>query len=255
MTWLLTHIPMIAAAAEHANSTLAVAPAYAGWGEVCVKLVVASVLSGVLGYERQRKGRAAGLRTHILVCLGATLLMAISDLLAWEWAGADMPVWLDRGRIAAGIITGVGFLGGGAILHFGREQRGLTTAAMIWFVAALGVAIGAGFLLISVLATLIALIVVVGFESLERLMPSRGYFLLTVRLPHTDADLSAISKRICEATHCRVIAARMKYTSSEAETTLVFRVEAPTTDAFPALAEQIQTVMPSASRFTLELQN
>lgn len=256
MTWLfLQHLSAIAATASPAGDMLNTAPTYAGWGEVSVKLIVAAVLSGVLGYERQRKGRAAGLRTHILVCLGATLVMAISDLLAREWAGADMPVWLDRGRIAAGIITGVGFLGGGAILHFGREQRGLTTAAMIWFVAALGVAVGAGFLVISVLATIIAMAVVVGFERLERFMPSRGYFLLTVRLPHTDVNLSAIGNRIHEATHCRIIAARMKYTSNEAETTIAFRVEAPTTETFTILADQIRSVIPSASRFTLELQN
>ncbi|HEX72987.1 MAG TPA: MgtC/SapB family protein, partial [Candidatus Hydrogenedentes bacterium] len=98
MTWLFTqHISAIAAAAAPAGGALNTASASASWGEVCVKLIVAAVLSGLLGYERQRKGRAAGLRTHILVCLGATLVMAISDLLAREWVSADMPVWLDRG--------------------------------------------------------------------------------------------------------------------------------------------------------------
>jgi len=135
-----------------------------------------------VGYERQRKGEAAGLRTHILVCLGSTLLMIVSDRFAMEWNAAQAPVWLDRGRIAAGIITGIGFLGGGAILQFGREQHGLTTAAMIWFVAALGIAIGGGFFFMSVIATVLALTVVVGLGMLEHFIPTRGYMSVELRL-------------------------------------------------------------------------
>lgn len=255
MTWLLAHIAALGAATPLMDGVTFHNPAYYGLGEVCLKLLVAAVLSGMLGYERQLRGRAAGLRTHILVCLGATLLMAVSDLLAREWAGTDMPVWLDRGRIAAGIITGVGFLGGGAILHFGREQRGLTTAAMIWFVAALGVAVGAGFMAISIMATLIALTVVVGFQNLERFMPARGYFLLTVRLPEADADIAAISARLYEATQCKVTASRLKCMCSDSESTLVFRIEASSVSSFTVLAEHLHASMPTASRFTLELQN
>ena len=127
--------------------------------DICGKLVLAVVLAGILGLERQRKGRGAGLRTHILVCLGATVAMMIPDLVASRGGGNG---WADTGRMAAGIITGIGFLGAGTIVSAGRGPQGLTTAAMVWFVATLGIAIGSDLYLIAVCATALALVVVLG---------------------------------------------------------------------------------------------
>jgi len=152
--------------------------------EALLKFLLATVMAGAIGLERERKGRAAGLRTHVLVCLGSTLSMVVSDLLSAECAMTNAPVWLDRGRIAAGIVTGVGFLGAGTIINVGGLQRGLTTAAMIWFVAALGIAIGAGLYIVSAIATLMALVVVVGLESVEGRLPSAERFTLTLDVPN-----------------------------------------------------------------------
>ena len=101
-------------------------------------LLLAILLGGAIGLERESRGRPAGLRTHILVCLGATIIMIASTRMG-ELTQALSPasrIQVDPGRIAAGIVTGIGFLGAGAIIRIGDLVRGLTTAGCIWFVAA-----------------------------------------------------------------------------------------------------------------------
>lgn len=102
-----------------------------------VKLVLAVLIAALIGLERETHGRPAGLRTHILVCLGSTLFTICSFLVAKNGSS-------DPGRITAQIVTGIGFLGAGTIIHQGNVVRGLTTAASIWTVAAIGVGIGIG---------------------------------------------------------------------------------------------------------------
>ena len=120
---------------------------------VSVRLATALVLGAVLGYQRERAGKAAGLRTHILVALGAALFV-----LAPLEAGMSVG---DLSRVLEGVITGIGFLGAGAILKLTkrREVQGLTTAANIWFTAAIGVAVGSGHLWLPVLGTALAWLV------------------------------------------------------------------------------------------------
>lgn len=110
------------------------------------RLLVAMVLGGLIGWERERHGRQAGLRTHLLLCVGCTLLMLVSQRLAEMFAlGAAEGVRADPGRIAAHAVSGIGFLGAGAILVLGRKVIGLTTAASLWVTAAVGLALGIGF--------------------------------------------------------------------------------------------------------------
>lgn len=118
---------------------------------ILVRLVIAALLGGLLGFERERTGKAAGLRTHMLVSLGTAFLVA-----ACQRAGMASA---DVSRVIQGIITGVGFLGAGTILKRShpREIRGLTTAAGIWMAAAVGVAAGLGRTVAAILATLLAL--------------------------------------------------------------------------------------------------
>ncbi len=166
------------------------------WG-AALKLGAAVVLSAPLGLERERKERPAGLRTHVLVCLGATLMLIVSDMFGLETSGSGIQV--DKTRIAAGVITGIGFLGAGTIFTVGADQHGLTTAAMIWFVAALGVAIGAGYIFVAALAAAFALVVVVGFERLERLLPKKPrMYRLRVRMPAGLQDLGPMEQLIRE---------------------------------------------------------
>ncbi|MCP4643174.1 MAG: MgtC/SapB family protein [bacterium] len=177
--------------------------------EVALKFLLAVVLAGAVGLERERKGRAAGLRTHILVCLGSTLAMVVSDLLAREWAVTDASVWLDKGRIAAGIITGVGFLGAGTIINTGGASRGLTTAAMVWFAATLGIAIGAGYYLVATGATIIALFVTIVLQKISHRLPSEEQFSLSVRMGGGMANVDEVEDAIEELGY-HVVASRLR---------------------------------------------
>jgi len=120
--------------------------------EMVLRLLLATALGAIIGYQRERAGKPAGLRTHVLICLGAALF-TVASLYGF---GAVA----DPARVAAGIVAGIGFLGAGAIIHReGGLVAGLTTAATIWAVAAIGLAAGAGLYLVSAVTTILVSIV------------------------------------------------------------------------------------------------
>ena len=121
--------------------------------DVVLRLLIAAVMGSVIGYERERASKPAGLRTNILVCMGAALFTITS---IYGFAGLDAPA--DPSRIAAGIVVGVGFLGAGVILHSEKGVAGLTTAATVWSVAALGLAVGCGLYLVAVVTAVLILV-------------------------------------------------------------------------------------------------
>ncbi len=147
-----------------------------------IKLLTATVLSGVIGLEREIHGRAAGLRTHILVCLAATIIITSSQSIQnlFVIQGSESVFRIDPWRIAAGILTGIGFLGGGAILKSEDLIRGLTTAACIWFVAAIGIVVGVGMYIPATMGTAIALLVLVGLDPIGHRIPSVSYSKITI---------------------------------------------------------------------------
>ena len=123
--------------------------------QIILRLALSVLAGGFLGLERQVHRHPAGLRTHILVCLGACLIM-LTSLYLFDIYYNEVP--LDPARIAAGVITGIGFLGAGAIIRErGEGVRGLTTAASLWVVAAIGLAIGCGFYIAAMAATVLAM--------------------------------------------------------------------------------------------------
>lgn len=133
--------------------------------EVAGRLVLAAVLGAAIGFERERLLWAAGLRTHMLVCVGSCLVMIVS---AHGFAPVlSEHVILDPSRIAAQVVSGIGFLGAGAILLRGQVVRGLTTAASIWAVAAVGLAAGSGLYFASVASTVILLVILAGVKPIE----------------------------------------------------------------------------------------
>ena len=109
---------------------------------IVFRLILAAVLSGIVGFEREFHGRSAGFRTHILLCVGSTLIMITSVHIFDVYYGRT-PV--DPARLAAGVVTGIGFLGAGTIIRSGESVRGLTTAASLWTVSGIGLAVGCGF--------------------------------------------------------------------------------------------------------------
>ncbi|MDP2938096.1 MAG: MgtC/SapB family protein [Candidatus Omnitrophota bacterium] len=138
--------------------------------EIFIRLLLALVLSGFIGLERQIHRRTAGLRTHILVGLGSCLIM-LTSLYIFDIYKNEVP--LDPARIAAGVITGIGFLGAGAIIRDREGIKGLTTAASLWVVAGIGLATGCGFYKAALFTTILALITLFFLRYVERMMFGR----------------------------------------------------------------------------------
>lgn len=130
-----------------------------------LRLVLATILGGIIGLERESSHRPAGLRTHILVCLGSALIMLISRE---AFSGYPSGTW-DPGRLAAQVVSGIGFIGAGTIMHEGVTIRGLTTAASLWVVAGIGLAVGSGYYLGALLTTLLVTVVLLYVHRLENL--------------------------------------------------------------------------------------
>lgn len=130
-----------------------------------VKLLLSLLLGAVVGLERRHKGQIAGMRTFALISMGATLAMLVSIYIPQEYMGLKNG---DPGRIAAQVISGIGFLGAGAIIQMKGSVRGLTTAAGIWMTACLGLAVGAGMYLISTIACVLIIFVLTGLDMAEK---------------------------------------------------------------------------------------
>lgn len=129
------------------------------------RLVLSMVLGMIVGAERKRKGQIAGIRTFALISMGACLAMLLSIYVPQVYLGLKNG---DPGRIAAQVITGIGFIGGGAMIHMKGAVKGLTTAAGIWMTAIIGMAVGIGMYLCSIGATILILLTLVTFEQYEK---------------------------------------------------------------------------------------
>lgn len=150
--------------------------------EATTRLLLAAATGGIIGLERAYNGRAAGFRTHILVCSASALLMLLMQY-QWLMVPEDLmtTVRVDPTRMAQGIMTGIGFLGAGVILRDRRTVRGLTTAASIWITAAIGIIVGSGFYSIGTIATILVLGTLSLFRWLESHIRSRQYAQLIVK--------------------------------------------------------------------------
>jgi putative Mg2+ transporter-C (MgtC) family protein len=156
------------------------------WDEALLRLVLAAVLGGAIGVEREIREREAGLRTHMLVSVGSALFTIVSAYGFHEFlTSGQSVVRADPTRIAAQIVTGIGFLGAGAIIRHGISVRGLTTAATLWIVAAVGLAAGAGYYSGAVITTVVVLVTlyplrIVAYRTLRRFRPEDGRLLVAL---------------------------------------------------------------------------
>jgi putative Mg2+ transporter-C (MgtC) family protein len=162
---------------------------------VIQRLLLITVLAGFVGYERERHGRAAGLRTHILVGVGSCLVMLTALHLMEALAGG---VAVDPTRLAAQVVSGIGFLGAGTILRFRASVRGLTTAASLWAVAGIGLAAGCGFALGAVAATAVVFVALWGLSRLERRLRKDWYRVLVVDTRASTDDLARLRQILSE---------------------------------------------------------
>jgi putative Mg2+ transporter-C (MgtC) family protein len=150
------------------------------WEDALLRLAIAAILGGLVGLERELRDREAGLRTHMLVSVGSALFTIVSAYGFTEFlTSGEATVRADPTRIAAQIVTGIGFLGAGAIIRSGLSVRGLTTAASLWVVAAIGLAAGAGYWDAAVITTGLVLLFLwplraVAYRGLVRMRPEEG---------------------------------------------------------------------------------
>jgi putative Mg2+ transporter-C (MgtC) family protein len=170
------------------------------------RVALAIVLCAVIGVEREFRGRPAGLRTHLLVGGGAALIMVVG-VTFMERAIAD-PVSatsFDIGRLIAGVVTGIGFLGAGTIIRQGDWVLGLTTAASVWFVAGIGITAGLGFYILASGATVVGFLVLFGISRLEAWMPNLERQTLVLELPEeAGTSVRKDIERLCGKRHVRV---------------------------------------------------
>ncbi len=154
------------------------------------RLFLSLTAGGLIGLNREKFNRAAGFRTHILICMGSCLLMLISIYIPQEFLDFKSG---DPGRIAAQVVAGIGFLGAGAIIKNGDQVKGLTTAASIWISAAIGLAIGAGMLWISLTTLVLVLFALIVLERLGRVIFSKKQFkILTIKLRQTSVNIDPV---------------------------------------------------------------
>jgi putative Mg2+ transporter-C (MgtC) family protein len=159
------------------------------------KLIIAAVVGGIIGFERETHGQAAGLRTNVLVCTGACLLMMLSlhiEHIFREVTINESVIRLDPGRIASYAIASMGFLGAGAIITGKGTVKGLTTAASMWLVTGIGLAIGAGYYIPALTSVLLSLTVLYGFRQIKKHLPKDEHTILTLVFDQVQGPLEQI---------------------------------------------------------------
>jgi len=201
------------------------------------KLVLSLLLGAITGIERRRKGQIAGLRTFALISMGATLAMLISIYIPQEYLGLKNG---DPGRIAAQVVSGVGFLGAGAIIQMKGSVRGLTTAAGIWMTACIGLAVGAGMYLISIIATLLIIFILVNIERIEQ----RHNFLWESKIirvkTHGITESLQSLRDILESNDVHISDEFMKYDYEHQQTIINFMVRSKSDVNIPSMFKQIK---------------
>jgi putative Mg2+ transporter-C (MgtC) family protein len=168
--------------------------------EMVFRMMAALLAGGLIGLERSHRGRPAGFRTHALVCLASSLLMLVTAYEShWFPRDAAARVVLDPTRMAQGIMTGIGFVGAGAIIKEGFTVRGLTTAASIWITAALGILAGIGFYFAALVGTALALGTLSAFRWIEARLPTETYALFMVRFARDTAMPESELRKLVQA--------------------------------------------------------
>ncbi|MFT4709007.1 MAG: putative Mg2+ transporter-C (MgtC) family protein [Bacteroidia bacterium] len=205
-------------------------------------LLLALICGGAIGFERELSGRAAGLRTHILVCLSSTLLILTSRGIAD--AGINLPeaarVVFDPNRMGAGIVTGIGFLGAATVLRSGDMLRGLTTAACIWFVAGLGIVIGTGQYGFAIVGTLMVLFVLTVVNRLVGLVKPVVYRRLIVITTSSEIEPQVASVSAALNRHkMRIIDIASGHSNETGRHELIFYISLKNSFQAPRLTEEV----------------
>ncbi len=208
------------------------------------KMLLSMALGCCVGLERKRKGQIAGIRTFALIAMGATLAMILSIYVPQEYLGLKNG---DPGRIAAQVITGIGFLGAGAIIQSKGSVRGLTTAAGIWIVATIGMAVGVGLYWLSIIATLLIILVLTGLEGLERRIHLGGESrIIRIRVKAIVTDIEPY-RAVLEHHHVSLINTYVDYNFTDNYTNLNLVIIARETTEFISVFADLRRIHPTTS--------
>jgi len=188
------------------------------------KLILAAFLGGAIGFEREAHGQAAGIRTNILVGVGACLMMMLSLNMEslYRHLTADSTVRLDPGRIASYAIASMGFLGGGAIIKGKGSVRGLTTAAGLWLVTGIGLAIGAGYIIPAVASTILSLLILYNIRRAKIFFTRDMYSILVLKFSGTECPLDQIKTIFTEFPEVTI--QRMNFYQTFSPPTITYRL-------------------------------
>lgn len=226
------------------NSTIVTLP------NAIFKLVLAMVLGAVIGWERKRKGQVAGLRTFTLISMGACLAMLLSIYVPQEYLGLKNG---DPGRIAAQVVTGVGFLGGGAMIQQKGAIRGLTTAAGIWVVATVGMAVGVGMYSAAIVATILIMLTLVALETWEhKVRIGQESRVINVKVGKIVGDVKAY-KKLLEKHHLHLSTFYIEVDYARNETEINFIVLARRGANYLQVFESLRLLAPT-QKITLSSQ-
>ena len=205
---------------------------------ITLRLFVTLLIAGAIGIERERHQQPAGLRTHIIISIGSTLLMVLSISVAQQYG----EVRGDAGRIAAQVVSGIGFLGAGAILKFGADIRGLTTAASIWTVAAIGLAVGAGlYTAAAVAAAFILFALIILDQVTDRWFPKHVIKELEIHTRSPEIQTREIGAILSEA-GIRIRSLNIEHAVQEGATRFCYVVHMPRSFSYRRLYERLETL-------------
>ena len=207
-----------------------------------IRLLAAAALGSLIGFERERLDRGAGLRTHALVATASALLTIISAYGFQEVVTSNRAVAVDPSRIAAQIVSGIGFLGAGLIIFRRNVVYGLTTAASVWAVAAIGIACGAGMFIPAAVSTGLFLVILTGMRPVEqRLFAHKRVAPVTIRLHRQDGQIAAIEEAVrSSGLEMRRLAFRPD--AQKNESTVTLELQEGDAARMAELAERLQAV-------------
>ncbi|MGC8977417.1 MAG: MgtC/SapB family protein [Candidatus Ratteibacteria bacterium] len=178
--------------------------------ELIGKVLISGILSGIIGFEREKHGREAGLRTMILVGMGTTVILISSFQVYYIFSQIENPIIrLDPARIAYGVVVGIGFLGAGVIIKDRKRIRGLTTAACLWFVTSISIAVGVGLYIFSIILTFVAVIILYFLKLIEKKIPIDTYNRISI-LIEDNKNLKEEIKKLLEDNNFKILSTEIE---------------------------------------------
>jgi putative Mg2+ transporter-C (MgtC) family protein len=216
------------------------------------RLGMAAVLGGLIGLEREARGRSAGLRTQLLVAVGSALAMIVSLQFGAKYGDGSLgsAVQVDPARVAYGVMAGVGFLGAGAMIRYGVGIRGMTTAASLWCTAAVGLACGFEMYIVALTTTIIVLFALYVLAYVDRLVPTKQHKKIIVELPAGGDVHINLVRDLLASRNVRVLNVDYRHDVTSDTETITFYAAVPPRTEFSSILEIMKDI-PGLKRFSI----